>query len=430
MMSFMTVFSRCHNASLPQPPFGPHPRPVRISNGNVADEDENLIPFFLHAPDSLPTSTAFRLSPLPPRPTSRRTSANSSSSRSLVIKPFSCYLSRPDSSEDLLAQQDARLDDQAGYSPADQARDFSAPIGFLRPAIVAAMLKDNEKMLEMHSKPCWKALYPISQQDAVFDSESQPWCLAFEDWINEDSDRRLVRSEHMDRLVRVWKESGQFLSLLAGWRDEHYSIYGPKSSLEDECLPGSNVAFTMERAATGLFSFLTFGVHLTAYVIKDGEYFFWVPRRSPNKPTWPSMLDNTAAGGISAGESPTETIIRECYEEASLESITVKPLLKATGLISYIYRSTDGWVQPEVQYVYDLQLTSEIPKPCDGEATDFRLLSLQETQDSIMAGEWKPNCAAVMIDFFIRHGFLTPENEPEYLQLCTALKQDVGLYGP
>lgn len=57
------------------------------------------------------------------------------------------------------------------------------------------------------------------------------------------------------------------------------------------------------------------------------------------------MLDNTAAGGITAGESPTETIIRECFEEASLSEEIVIPRLKATGLISYVHRGSHGFVQ-------------------------------------------------------------------------------------
>lgn len=54
----------------------------------------------------------------------------------------------------------------------------------------------------------------------------------------------------------------------------------------------------------------------------------WVPRRSPTKATWPSMLDNTVAGGIPAGLTPAETMVKECDEEASLPEEFVTKRLK------------------------------------------------------------------------------------------------------
>ncbi|CAN0216580.1 unnamed protein product [Ectocarpus fasciculatus] len=34
---------------------------------------------------------------------------------------------------------------------------------------------------------------------------------------------------------------------------------------------------------------------------------------------------------------------------------------------------------------------------------------------------WKPNCALVMIDFALRHGFLDPDH-PDYLELVHQLR--------
>lgn len=76
------------------------------------------------------------------------------------------------------------------------------------------------------------------------------------------STARDKRREHMDRIVRGWKMQGQFAEVLKGWRDEEYSIYGPTTADDSaSALPGSNVAFTMERAACALFGLATFGVH-------------------------------------------------------------------------------------------------------------------------------------------------------------------------
>jgi hypothetical protein len=38
-------------------------------------------------------------------------------------------------------------------------------------------------------------------------------------------------------------------------------------------------------------------------------------------------------------------------------------------------------------------------------------------QENLALGKFKPNCALVLLDFFIRHGILTPDNEKDYLQI-------------
>jgi hypothetical protein len=42
-------------------------------------------------------------------------------------------------------------------------------------------------------------------------------------------------------------------------------------------------------------------------------------------------------------------------------------------------------------------------------------------KEALSRGEFKPNCAIIMIDFFVRHGILTPENEPDYLEIVARL---------
>lgn len=64
-------------------------------------------------------------------------------------------------------------------------------------------------------------------------------------------------------------------------------------------------------------------------------------------------------------------------------------------------------------------------------------MSVEEVVSRMHAGEFKPNCALgasessfsvprqltlicvckVLIDFLVRHGYLTPENEPRYLEI-------------
>ena len=115
---------------------------------------------------------------------------------------------------------------------------------------------------------------------------------------------------------------------------------------------------------------------------------------------WPSHLDNTVAGGITAGDLPLESVIRECAEEASLSPDFVEANIRCVSLVSYTYRTEAGWIQPEVQYIYDLPLPSDgsvVPSTnaADGEVESFMLMDLEEVVKRMVEGEFKPNCALV-----------------------------------
>lgn len=141
----------------------------------------------------------------------------------------------------------------------------------------------------------------------------------------------------------------------------------------------------------------------TAYIEEEGQPLkLWVPRRSATKQTWPGYLDNTVAGGISAGANPYSTILRESIEEASLPPAFVASRIRAASALVYNYRTKNGWLQPEVQYVYDLKMDplsmgEEVVKPGvnDSEVEEFMLMDLEEVVKRMCEGEFKPNCALV-----------------------------------
>ncbi|KAL4931621.1 thiamine pyrophosphokinase-related protein [Aspergillus undulatus] len=207
-------------------------------------------------------------------------------------------------------------------------------------------------------------------------------------------------------------------AVLRGWRNEPYPVYGP----------GGEFLLEMERSASPLFGIASYGIHATAYVEDEYGLKLWIPRRSKTKQTYPSMLDNTVAGGMSTGEKPYECLVREAMEEASLPEDIVRANAVGVGCVSYAYVRDDraggetGLVQPEVEYVYDIRLPAEVvPKPNDTEVEEFCLLTIEETKKALANREFKPNCAVVLVDFFIRHGIITPENEKDFLQIITRL---------
>ncbi|GME57217.1 hypothetical protein GTA08_BOTSDO09400 [Neofusicoccum parvum] len=247
-------------------------------------------------------------------------------------------------------------------------------------------------------------------------------------WTLSDDDHSLVlaagaseaeRSAVVAQTCAAMRETGHF-QVLAGWRDELYPVYGRDGRL----------LFKIERAASPLFGVVSYGVHMTAYLrsAADGAYRFWVPRRALTKQTYGGLLDNTVAGGLAAGEKPSEALVREAEEEASLPAELVRERARAVGNVSYFLVRDEraggetGLLQPESQYVYDLELPEDVvPKPNDDEVEAFALLSTEEVQVALQRGEFKPNCALVMLDFFVRHGVLTPENEPDYLEIVSRL---------
>ena len=224
------------------------------------------------------------------------------------------------------------------------------------------------------------------------------------------------RSEILAKHLQDVREQHIF-GVLDGWRDERYPIYGP----------GRELLLSMERSATPLFGVVTYGVHMTGYVETEEGMKIWAPRRALTKQTYPGMMDNTVAGGLSTGEKPFECLIRECEEEASLPENLVRTA-KPCGTLTYFHvrdsraGGETGLCQPECQYIYDLKMPQDvIPKPGDDEAMDFQLLSVEDVQKALAEGRFKPNCAHLLLEFFVRHGILTAENEPDYIEIVSRL---------
>lgn len=217
---------------------------------------------------------------------------------------------------------------------------------------------------------------------------------------------------------------------LKNWRNEIWPVYGRNGEL----------LFSMERSAIGLFGFMRYGIHLIAYVRSPTAPHgikLWVPKRSKSKSAWPGMFDNTVAGGLMTDEDPFECVIREAEEEASLPEYIIREHAKLAGTVRYIYMTEsqpgidDGYVYPEYQWVYDLELPDDlIPEPNDGEVESFQLCTVDEVREQLAAGRWKPNCAVIILDFFARRGILTPENEPYFDELEARLRRKMPFPGP
>lgn len=85
-------------------------------------------------------------------------------------------------------------------------------------------------------------------------------------------------------------------------------------------------------------------------------------------------------------------------------------------------RKTLRLVKPDMVHVYDLELAEDVvPKPHDDEVKEFYLMTPDEVKTALLNKEFKTNSAAAMIDFFIRHGIITADNEVDYPELSMRL---------
>ncbi|KAG6551701.1 hypothetical protein Mapa_006790 [Marchantia paleacea] len=217
-----------------------------------------------------------------------------------------------------------------------------------------------------------------------------------------------MRTEAVAGVLEALKGEG----LITGWRNELYPVVRNY---------GEPPFFLMERAAAKHFGIRSYGVHMNGYVNIDGEKHLWVARRSDTKSTYPGRLDHIVAGGQPEGISCKENVIKECDEEAGIpRDLAAKAV--AVGAVSYDEIYGDCYSR-DLLFCYDLELPLDFqPYNKDGEVQSFMRVPVSEVVNVIRdSEEYKPNCALVIIDFFIRHGYITPEQKG-YLHLLQSLR--------
>jgi len=163
-------------------------------------------------------------------------------------------------------------------------------------------------------------------------------------------------------------------------------------------------------------------VHLNGIVRRDDGIYMWVAYRAKDKPTFPGMLDNMVAGGQPVGISQGENLIKECAEEAGFPK-GIATQARPVSVISYC-QQTLGGVRPNQIFCYDLEVPADFtPVNEDGEVDRFELWPLKDVIASVQDSfDFKSNCNLVVIDILVRHGYITPENEPDYMAIVLGLR--------
>ena len=186
---------------------------------------------------------------------------------------------------------------------------------------------------------------------------------------------------------------------IRAWRDEIFPLFDPET-LE----PLARI----ERAATRFWGTLTLGAHANGYLRgSDGRpSHLWIARRSAHKATDPGLLDNLVGGGVPAGQSPREALVREGFEEAGLTPGSLQPATE--GSVLRLERDIPEGFQLEWLYSYDIELPAGLePRNQDGEVASFTLMTVQEVARIVQhTQEMTTDAALVTIDFLLRHRLL------------------------
>jgi len=184
----------------------------------------------------------------------------------------------------------------------------------------------------------------------------------------------------------------------------------------------NQAVMTLDRSAVPYFGLRSFGQHLNGFVRKSDGIHLWIARRARDRHIAPGKLDNMVAGGLPWHISLEKNLIKECAEEAGMDESLARQAVP-TGTISYLAESDKG-IKPDTLYCYDIELPDDFTPVCtDGEVESFELMPVNKVMDIIHdTGEFKLNCNLVIIDFFIRHGLLDPDQEA-YAELVSSLHQ-------
>ncbi|MCK9687734.1 NUDIX hydrolase [Scleromatobacter humisilvae] len=187
--------------------------------------------------------------------------------------------------------------------------------------------------------------------------------------------------------------------LIVAWRDEPYPLRDRRGGEHGR----------LERAATRFWGMLTLGAHCNGYVADASgrPTHLWIARRSLTKPTDPGRLDNLIGGGVPAGQSPRDAVVREGWEEAGLEARQMAGL--ATGGLVDLECDIPEGRQHERLHVFDLALPAGlVPRNIDGEVAEHRLMPVAEALARAAAGELTTDAALATLDFAVRHGLVEP----------------------
>jgi hypothetical protein len=171
--------------------------------------------------------------------------------------------------------------------------------------------------------------------------------------------------------------------------------------------PDGKVLSTIDRGALPNFGIAAAGVHLDGLVRREDGLHIWIARRAADKALDPNKLDHIVAGGIPAGYTAWDCLVKEAMEEAAMPATLVADALLCTT-ITYAMERPEG-LRRDILHCYEVELPADfIPTPVDGEVAGFELWPLARALHAVRTtDDFKFNVNVVLIALFIRHGLVT-----------------------
>ena len=175
------------------------------------------------------------------------------------------------------------------------------------------------------------------------------------------------------------------------------------------------VVARVDRGALPALGIAAAGVHMNGLVRRGRDVRVWVARRAADKKLEPGKLDHLVAGGVSAGMSFDDTLLKEAEEEAGLPPDLTRCAARV-ATIRYATLREEG-LRRDLLACYDLWLpVSFQPRAVDGEVAGFELWPVDEVADRVRrTNDFKFNVNLVLIDLFLRLGIL-PQPEADALR--------------
>jgi 8-oxo-dGTP pyrophosphatase MutT (NUDIX family) len=202
----------------------------------------------------------------------------------------------------------------------------------------------------------------------------------------------LADASALPLMARLLSEAGCYR-----WRNEAFDI---------RAQPDGPVLARLDRGALPSFGVMAVGVHVNGLVSGPDGPRLWIARRAANKALDPSKLDHIVAGGVPAGLTPAETLVKEAGEEASVPA-SLASQARHVSIISYAMERPEG-LRRDLLHCYDLELPDDFrPHAADGEVEAFELWPIERVLRTVRdTDDFKFNVNLVLIDLFQRLGLI------------------------
>jgi 8-oxo-dGTP pyrophosphatase MutT (NUDIX family) len=181
------------------------------------------------------------------------------------------------------------------------------------------------------------------------------------------------------------------------WRNEAFDVRATSDG---------SVLAQIDRGAIPSFGVVAVGVHVNGLVRRADGLHVWIARRAADKLLDPGKLDHITAGGVPAGLTPEQTLVKEAEEEAAIPAALASQA-RPVATIGYAMERPEG-LRRDLLHCYDLDLPEDfVPSATDGEVASFELWPVDKVFQTVRdTGDFKFNVNLVLIDLFLRESLI------------------------